>query len=147
MTTQEQLNADMKTAMKAHDKLSLNVIRMIKADMMNEKVKLGHDLTDEEMDAVVNRANKQRKDSLEEFKKGNRDDLVEQTEQELAVVAKYMPEQLSDAELRQIVQDTIDQVGASSKADFGKAMGALMPKIKGKADGGQVNKIVQEILS
>ncbi|GEP18652.1 GatB/YqeY domain-containing protein [Pediococcus argentinicus] len=147
MNVQDQIVADMKTAMKAHDKLTLNVVRMIKADLMNEKVKVGHDLTDEEVNTVVLRANKQRKESLEEFKKGNRDDLVQETEAELKVVAKYMPQQLSDDEVKQIVSDTIKEVGATSKADFGKVMGALMPKIKGKADGGKVNQLVKENLS
>ena len=99
------------------------------------------------MQTVLNREMKQRKDSLQEFTKAGREDLAEAVQEEINILTKYMPEQLSEAELRTIVSDIIAQTGASSKADMGKVMGALMPLVKGKADGALVNKLVQELLS
>ncbi|KAF0394000.1 GatB/YqeY domain-containing protein [Pediococcus pentosaceus] len=147
MNFTEQLNNDLKTAMKAHDKLSLSVIRMIKSEILNEQGRVGHELNDEDFSAVINRAYKQRKESINEFQKGGRDDLVQETEAELKVVEKYMPEQLSDEELQTIISDVIAETGATSKADFGKVMSKLMPKVKGKADGSKVNEIVKNTLS
>lgn len=147
MNFTEQLNNDLKTAMKAHDKLSLSVIRMIKSEILNEQGRVGHEWNDEDFAAVINRAYKQRKESINEFQKGGRDDLVQETEAELKVVEKYMPEQLSDEELQTIISDVIAETGATSKADFGKVMSKLMPKVKGKADGSKVNEIVKNTLS
>ncbi|MCH9266904.1 GatB/YqeY domain-containing protein [Pediococcus acidilactici] len=142
----KQINDDLKTAMRAHDKLSLSVIRMIKSELLNEQGRVGHELTEDDFATVINRAYKQRKDSIAEFKKGNRDDLVKETEAELKVVEKYMPKQLSDDELQEIINQVIEETGATSKADFGKVMSTLMPKVKGKADGAKVNEIVKNTL-
>lgn len=138
----------MKEAMKSKDKQALSVIRMVKASIQNEAIKLGKDqLTEEEELSVLSRELKQRNDSLQEFKSAGRDDLVEKINDELSVLQKYMPEQLSDEELAELVEDTIKAVGAESKSDMGKVMGALMPKVKGKADGSKVNKLVMQYLS
>ena len=145
MSLLSRLNADMKTAMKAKDKESLQVIRMIKSSIQNEQIKEGHDLTEEEL-TVLSREMKQRRDSLHEFEEAGRDDLAEKVKSEIVIVEKYMPEQLSDEEIRQLVQEAITQTGASSMKEFGKVMGAIMPKVKGKADGNQVNAIVKELL-
>ncbi|WP_412990238.1 GatB/YqeY domain-containing protein [Pediococcus siamensis] len=147
MSIVETVTADMKTAMKARDKQTLSVIRMLKAALMNEKVKVNHELTDEEAQAVIAREYKQRKESLDEFQKGNREDLVTETQAELKVVEKYMPKQLSQAEIEKIVATTIAEVGATGTSDFGKVMGAVMPKVKGKADGKLVNQAVKSQLS
>lgn len=135
MSVLAQLTEDMKTAMKAKDKDTLGTVRMLKSALQNEQIKVGHDLNDEEELTVIAREMKQRKDSMVEFGEAGREDLVEQLEKEIAVVAKYMPAQMSEAE-----------VGATSKADFGKVMGALMPKVKGKADGKVVNETVKTLL-
>ncbi|HBL1690228.1 TPA: GatB/YqeY domain-containing protein [Enterococcus faecium] len=145
MSLLSRLNDDMKTAMKAKDKESLQVIRMIKSSIQNEQIKEGHDLTEEEL-TVLSREMKQRRDSLHEFEEAGRDDLAEKVKSEIVIVEKYMPEQLSDEEIRQLVQEAITQTGASSMKEFGKVMGAIMPKVKGKADGNQVNAIVKELL-
>ena len=137
MSLLSRLNDDMKAAMKAKDKESLQVIRMIKSSIQNEQIKEGHDLTEEEELTVLSREMKQRRDSLHEF---------EEAGSEIVIVEKYMPEQLSDEEIRQLVQEAITQTGASSMKEFGKVMGAIMPKVKGKADGNQVNAIVKELL-
>ncbi|WP_125579932.1 GatB/YqeY domain-containing protein [Levilactobacillus cerevisiae] len=147
MSLETQLNTDLKTAMKAHDKLSLNVIRMMKAALTNEKVKQGHDLTSDEELTIVSRELKQRKESMEEFAKGNRDDLVEGVKAEIAIVEKYAPKQLSEDEVTTIVADSIAKVSASGMGDFGKVMGVVMPQVKGKADGAMVNKVVKTQLN
>ncbi len=100
----------------------------------------------EEELTVFSREMKQRKDSLSEFEKAGRDDLVEKVKVEIAIVEKYMPQQLTEEEIRQLVQEVMTQTGATSPKDFGKVMGAMMPKVKGKADGNQVNAIVKELL-
>jgi uncharacterized protein YqeY len=148
MSLLEQLNQDMKQAMKNKEKDKLIVIRMVKAALQNEAIKLGkNELSEEEDLTVLSRELKQRKDSLQEFKNADRLDLVEKTQAEIDILVDYMPEQLSEEEVSEIVKQTISEVNASSKADMGKVMGALMPKVKGKADGSLVNKLVQQQLS
>ncbi|GMA07819.1 hypothetical protein GCM10025886_09700 [Tetragenococcus halophilus subsp. flandriensis] len=147
MTLLTKLNDDMKAAMKGKDKKSLQVIRMLKASLQNEKINLGRDLTDEEELAIISREMKQRRDSLAEFEKVGRDDLAEKTKSEIAIVERYLPAQLTEDEVFQIVSQAIEQTGASSPKEFGKVMGVVMPKVKGKADGNQVNAIVKELLN
>ena len=147
MSLSDQIMADMKSAMKNHDKTTLNTVRMIKSALMNEKIKLGHDLTPDEELTVLNREKKQREESIDEFIKANRDDLAEETKKELAVVEKYMPKQMNQDELRAAVKETIDEVGAKGKSDFGKVMKALMPKIKGRADGKAASQAVRDQLN
>ncbi|NHM30365.1 GatB/YqeY domain-containing protein [Neobacillus terrae] len=147
MSLLERLNNEMKQAMKNKDKDKLSVIRMIKTSMQNEAIKLGRDLSEEEELTVLSREMKQRKDSLNEFDKAGRPDLVEKLQTEIAIVELYMPEQLSEKEVSGIVKETIEETGAKSKADIGKVMAAIMPKVKGKADGSLVNKLVQQHLS
>jgi uncharacterized protein len=147
MSLLDTLNQDMKQAMKNKDKQKLSVIRMLKASLQNEAIKHGHELNEEEELTVLAREMKQRKDSLQEFEKAGRADLVAGLQDEIAVLTPYLPKQLTEEELHEIVAQTISETGASSKADMGKVMGALMPKVKGKADGGLVNRIVQQQLS
>jgi uncharacterized protein len=135
MSLLEQVQADMKEAMKAKDKQTLAVVRQIKSAVMNEQINLGHDLTEEEELAVLAREVKQRKDSIAEFKAGNRDDLAEATQGELDVLAKYLPAQLSEDEIKQIVQKAIQKTGATGPADMGKVMGMVSGQTKGRADG------------
>ncbi|MDV2883974.1 GatB/YqeY domain-containing protein [Alkalihalophilus pseudofirmus] len=147
MNLLERLNVDMKNAMKNKDKQKLSVIRMVKSSLQNEQIKLGRELTDDDSLTVLNRELKQRKDSLHEFEQANREDLASKLRDEIAVLEDYMPEQLSEDEVSEIVKETMAEVGASTKADMGKVMGAIMPKVKGKADGGLVNRLVQQHLS
>lgn len=148
MTLLETLNQDMKQAMKNKDKITLSVIRMVKASIQNETIKLGKDsLSEDEELTILSREVKQRKDSLQEFKSAGRDDLVQQLETELDILQTYMPKQLTNEELEAIVQLTIEEVNATSKKDMGKVMSAIMPKVKGKADGSKINKLVQKQLS
>lgn len=141
------LNEDMKQAMRAKDKETLQVIRMLKASIQNEQIKKGQDLNDEEELTVLSREMKQRRDSLTEFEKADRTDLAEKVKKEIVIVENYLPPQLSEEEIRAIVQEAVTNTGATSPKEFGKVMGAVMPKVKGKADGNQVNAIVKELLN
>lgn len=147
MNLLEQINNDMKQAMKNKEKDRLSVIRMLKASLQNEALKFGRDLTEEEELTVLTREVKQRKDSLHEFEKAGREDLVEKIRTELNHIEMYMPEQLSEEEISEIVQQAILNTGATSKKEMGKVMAAVMPKVKGRADGSLVNKLVQQHLS
>lgn len=147
MSLTETLNGDLKAAMKARDKQSLSVLRMLKSALMNEKINAGHDLTADEEVSVISRELKQRRESLSEFEKADRQDLVDGVKAEIAIVEKYMPKQLSDDEVKKIVAATIQQVGATGKGDFGKVMGAVMPKLKGQADGKLINQTVKSLLN
>ena len=147
MSLSEQIMSDMKDAMKARDKVKLNTVRMIKSALMNEKIKAGHDLTADEELTVLSREKKQREESIAEFTKANRDDLVGETKQELAIVENYLPKQMTDEELNQAVSQAISETEAKGKSDFGKVMKALMPKIKGKADGKAASNAVRKQLS
>lgn len=147
MSLLDTLNADMKKAMKARDKETLSVVRMVKSSLQNEQIKVGHDLTEDEELTVLAREMKQRKDSKEEFAVANREDLATQLEKEMAILANYMPQQLSAEEVEGIVREVIQETNATSKADFGKVMSAVMPKVKGRADGKLVNATVKNLLS
>ena len=137
----------MKAAMKAKDKAKLKTIRMLKASLQNEKLAKQDDLTEQEELDILAREKKQRLDSLQEFKQAGRDDLVDEVEEELAIVAEYLPEPLSDDEVKEIIQSVIDSVDASGMQDMGKVMGAVMPKVKGRADGNFVSEVVKAKLS
>ncbi|CAD5898429.1 MULTISPECIES: GatB/YqeY domain-containing protein [Carnobacterium] len=141
------LNEDMKTAMRAKDKETLSVVRMLKASLQNEQIKLGEELNADQELTILAREMKQRRDSVAEFKKADRQDLVDKTQAEIEIVEKYMPKQLSEDEIKTIVSAAIAKVGASSMKDFGQVMGAVMPETKGKADGNEVNRIVKELLN
>lgn len=147
MSVLDQLNQDMKAAMKAKDKAKLKTIRMLKASLQNEKLAKQDDLTEQEELDILAREKKQRLDSLQEFKQAGRDDLVDEVEEELAIVAEYLPEPLSDNEVKEIVQSVIDSVNASGMQDMGKVMGVVMLKVKGRADGNFVSEVVKAKLS
>ena len=148
MSIKEQLTADMKEAMKSHDKDRLSVIRFVRGAIRQAEIDGGHkELSDEDVIGVISKEVKMRKDSLEEFRKGDRQDLVAQTEAEIAVLMPYLPQQLSEEEIRTFVKEAVEKSGASSQKDMGKVMGLLMPKVKGRADGKLVNSIVREMLN
>ena len=148
MTLKEQLQQDLITSMKAKDEVTTGTIRLIKAAILRlETAGEKKVATDEDVIQIIGKEMKQRKDSIEQFEKGNRPELAEKEKLEMAVLEKYLPAQLSEEEIRNIVAEVIASTGATGKSDLGKVMGALMPRTKGKADGGLVNKIVQELLS
>lgn len=145
-TLKDRLTADLKASMKAKDKIAKNTITLIRADIKQVEIDNKVELDDAGVTDVLARQLKQRRDSLAEFKKGGRDDLVEQTEKEIAVIEAYLPKQLTDAEIEVIVDETIAETGAESKKDMGKLMKVLMPKVKGVADGKRVSAIVGQKL-
>ncbi|MBS9334639.1 GatB/YqeY domain-containing protein [Fructobacillus sp. M1-13] len=147
MSLLEQVQEDMKTAMKAKDKMTLGVVRQIKSAVMNEQINVGHDLTEEEELSVLSREVKQRKESIAEFKDGGRDDLAADTQAELDVLAKYLPAQLSEEEIKQVVADAIEKTNATSPKDMGKVMGIVSAKTKGRADGKVVADTVKKALA
>lgn len=147
MSLDQTLLNDMKQAMKNKDKETVSVIRMLRSALQNEAIKKNGSLSEEDELAVLSRELKQRKDSLQAFDKADRHDLVEKLEFEIKVLQNYLPKQLTNEELEQIIQETINEVGASSKKDFGKVMSTVMPKVKGRADGKIVNQLVQKYLS
>ena len=148
MSIKDLLTEDMKQAMKDKEggKLRLSVIRMAKASIKNLEIDQKRDLTDEEVVTVLMKEVKMRQDSLEEFAKAGRTELVEQAEQEIAVLKKYLPEQLSDEELRELVKASVAETGAATAKDMGKVMAAVIPKTKGRADGKRINAMVRELL-
>ncbi|WP_406603096.1 GatB/YqeY domain-containing protein [Latilactobacillus sakei] len=147
MSLLEQLSSDLKTAMKAKDKLRLTVIRSLKTALTNTSISAGQDLSSDEELSVLSSQVKQRKDSLAEFEKGDRADLAEQTKAEIEIVQAYLPEQLDEAAVILIVDEAMQATGATGKADFGKVMQYVMPKVKGRADGAMVNQVVKSKLS
>ena len=142
-----QLNQDMKDAMRAKDKARLSVIRMVKAAIQNESINKGDELDSEEELTVLSREFKQRKESLGEFESAGREDLVAGLNVELKVIEEYLPTQLTEEEILAIVEEVIAETGATSKADFGKVMKVILPKVKGKADGSVISKLLQQKLS
>lgn len=149
MSLKEQLTEDMKQAMKAKEagKLRLSVIRMVRSAIKNVEIDSKKELNEEEVQAIVAKEVKMRRDSIDEFEKANRHDLVEQLEQEIAVLMPYLPQQLTEAEIRDLVSEAIASSGAASPKEMGKVMAVLMPKVKGRADGKLVNTIVRELLN
>lgn len=146
MNLSERLNEDMKQAMKGQDKFKLSTIRMVRSAIKNLEIDLKRTLDDNEVLEILSREIKQRKDSLQEFDKAGRDDLAVPLKAEIEIISQYLPVQLTEEEIKVIVQQTIQETGASSKADMGKVMSALMPKVKGRADGKLVNQAVQQFL-
>jgi len=141
-----QLQEELKAAMKAKDKASLTGLRNILGKLKARRIDKGEDLTEEECSQILKSSVKQLKDSIEQYKKGGRDDLAEIEVFELSLVEKYLPKQLSEDNVRTLVQKTIASIGAISIQDMGRVMGASMKELAGTADGEMVQKIVQEEL-
>jgi uncharacterized protein len=146
MSLKEVLQQDLKTAMKEKDSLRKNVIIMTRAGILQIEKDKKIDMDDEGVIEVIAKGAKQRKDAIPEYEKGNRLDIVENLQKEIDILMSYLPQQLSDDEVSRIVSETIFEVGAQSARDMGKVMSALMPKVKGRADGKLVNLIVKQQL-
>jgi len=147
MTLVEDINKDFLEAYKTKNETKSSVLRMLKSNLQSAEKEKGSVLDDDEAIKVVQKEAKQRNESISEFKKGGRKDLAEKEQNELEILETYLPEQLGKDEIKKIVEETITEVGATSKADMGKVMGAVMPKVAGKTDGGQVSKAANELLS
>jgi len=148
LTLKDRLVEDMKVAMKAKEegKVRLSVIRMARAAIKNAEIDKRIEFNDDQVIEVLAREMKLRRDALEVFGQADRPDKVKALEEEMVVLMDYLPQQLSEGEIRQLVQETVTTIGASGPKDLGKVMGQLTPKTKGRADGKLVNQIVREIL-
>lgn len=142
----EKLKQDMIEAMKKKDKETLTTIRLIKGEVDKEHIDKKREINDELVIEVINRGIKQRNDSITEFKKGSRQDLIEKVEKELEILKKYLPEQLTKEEVEKIITDAFTEVNPTSSKDMGKIMGLVTPKIKGKADMKEVSTSIKNRL-
>ncbi|MBS3983858.1 MAG: GatB/YqeY domain-containing protein [Dethiobacter sp.] len=142
----KQIQADMKQALKAGEKQHLSTLRMLLAALQNESIEKRTELTDEDIFTVIQREIKQRKNSIIEFRKGSREDLIQESEQEIAILAAYLPQQLSDEELEALAKQVISEVNATSAKELGLVMGKLIPLIKGKAAGNRVQAMAKKLL-
>jgi hypothetical protein len=165
MSLKGKIQEDLKEAIRNEEELKVLVLRQLSAAILNKekekrfKISKGKEdvsetdlgkesqLTDEEVIEVISSEAKKRKEAIGEFEKGERQDLVDKEKRELAVLQKYLPEQLSEEEIRQLAEKTIEKVGAKEIKDMGKVMAELMPKVKGKAEGAFVSKIVKDLLT
>lgn len=148
MSIKDQLTEDMKQAMKDREagKLRLSVIRMVRANIKNVEINEKKELNDDEVLAILLKEVKMRQDSLVEFEKAERSELAEQAKAEIEILKKYLPEPLSDEELRVMVAEAISETGSEGPKAIGKVMPAVMAKAKGRADGKRINQMVRELL-
>lgn len=143
MSLKQQILDEIKTAMKARDTETVSALRMVSSAIKNKEIEARpKELTDDDVISVLKKLSKQRKDSIEQFQKAGRDDLVASEQKELLVLEKYLPEQMGEAQITEIVESTIAEIGASSIKDMGKVMGAVTAKTQGAAD----NKLVSQIV-
>ena len=147
MALKQQIQADLIAAMKAKDEVRVSALRMLKAAILKFEVSGERkEATDADILGIIGKEVKQRRDSAEQFKNGNRPEMAEKEELEMTVLQTYMPPQLSEQELEKLVKETIAESGASDKKEMGKVMAVLMPKVKGRAEGATVNKMVAGLL-
>lgn len=147
MTLNEKLMADLKESMKNKDTVRKSVVTMIRAAIKQKEVDERVKLTEEDILDIISKQQKQRKDALAEFEKAQREDLIEQTKQEIEIIASYLPKQLTDEELETIVKDAINEVHAQSMKDMGRIMGKVNEVAKGRVDGKRINEMVKKLLA
>lgn len=143
----DRLLEDMQHSMRKGDRTAVSVIRMIRSAIGYEEIASGKSLDDQGILEIISKQAKQRRESVEQFLRGNRQDLVEKERDELEIILKYLPAQLGTDEIRKLAIQAVAAVHAQDLQDKGKVMGYIMPQVKGKADGSQVNQIVTELLS
>ncbi|MCB0748194.1 MAG: GatB/YqeY domain-containing protein [Ignavibacteriae bacterium] len=148
MSLKEKINSDLKDAMKSQDKIRLSTIRSIRALILEyEKSGADKELTPEDEIKMLSTAAKKRRESIEQFEIGGRTELAEKEKQELEIIQQYLPQQLTEEEILNKVKEIAVQIGASSKADFGKLMPMVIKELKGQADGNTIRKFVEQVLS
>lgn len=147
MTLKKKMDQEMILAAKAKDKIRLSALRLLKSGLHNREIDLKRELSEAEFLQLLSAMVKQRRDSIEQFEKGGRTDLVEKEEAELKVIQEFMPTPMSETELDAMIAEAIRETGAASVRDMGKVMAALMPKVTGKADGKMVGEKVKARLS
>ncbi len=146
----DQIASDLKDAMRARDDVRRRTLRSLRAALMNAEIEQrGHgdgELSEQKELAILRKAAKQREESIEQYEAAGRDELAQKERDELAVINEYLPQPLTDDELRDIIQSIVDDVGATSMADMGRVMGPAMSQLRGRADGNRVREIVEDIL-
>jgi uncharacterized protein YqeY len=147
MSIQAKLLDDMKAAMKSGDKIRLETIRGLRSQLKNREIEKGENLSPDDEIQVLTTESKRRKESIEQFKAGQRFDRAEEEQKELNIILEYLPQQLTDQEIASLVEETIAELSASSSSDMGKVMGKIMPQVKGRADGKVIQRIVQQKLA
>lgn len=147
MTLKETIEKDLIESMKEKDENTLSVLRMLKSAIKNKEIEIKKDLEDADITAAIQSQIKSRRDSVEMFEKADRQELAEKEKAEIEILQKYLPEQMSEEDIRAIIQKAISETGAAGIQDMGKVMGKIMPEVKGKADGSMVSSIVKEELS
>ncbi len=147
MTLLEKITRDMKAAMKAGNKEKLSALRMVLSQVKNKQIEKKEPLEDDEILRIIQGLVRQSNDAIAQFKQGHRADLVKKEETFISICQAYLPEQLSEEDLKKLIRETIDEVSAVTLKDMGKVMKAVMPKVAGRADGKRVNQIVRAILS
>ncbi len=146
----QKLQEELRQSMLARNELKTSVLRMLLSAINYYEIQkggAGYEASEEDVLSVIQSQAKQRQDSIEQFKNAKRQELVDKEQKELEFLQAYLPEQMGEEEIKKLVKDTISQTNAASMQDIGKVMGALMPKVKGKADGNLVNKLVKQALS
>ena len=143
----EKILIDLKNAMKNQNRELLSVIRMVKGAIQMEEIKVKHELSDEEVITIIGREIKTRKESIKEFEKGGRQDLIDKTSREVEILSKYMPAQMSEEEIIKVIDEVFAKVNPTGPSDMGKVMGTIAPLVKGKADLGLVNTKIKEKLN
>ncbi len=146
MPLKEMLMDDFKEAMRTKNKITKNVVTMVRAAIKQREVDERVELVDADIIDIIAKQIKQKKDSISDFEKGKRQDLIDLTNEEIKILLEYLPPQLSDEELDSIVKKAVEQTGAQTKKDLGKLMAVIMPQVKGKADGKYVNEIVAKYI-
>jgi len=141
-----EIQDTMKAAMKSGDRLTLSALRLLLSALHNDEIKLRRELTSEDIWQIISTLCKQRQESIEYFRKGKRDDLVEKEEAELAVLRRFLPDPLSEEEVRALIRASIEEVGAKGIQDLGKVMKRVMPKVTGRTEGKRVSELAREIL-
>lgn len=147
MSLADRLQEDLHRAMRAGDTLRVSTIRLARAAIHNAAIERGRPLSDAEVEEILAGETTRRREAIELYARGGRDDLVKKESLEMAILADYLPAPLTDADLRRIVTETVEQLQAKSPADIGRVMAAVMPKVKGRADGAVVNRLVREHLT
>ena len=143
----DTIRSEMTTAMRERDTQRRDTLRLLIAALDNARIAAGRELSDDDAIVALQREAKQRRESIEEYRKGSRDDLVEAEQAELGIIEAYLPSQLGEDELRAMAQEVIAERGASGSGDLGAVMGPLMQRVRGRADGRQANAIVRELLA
>jgi len=142
----EQIQSDLKTALKMNDSLLVSTLRLLLSEIHNKKIEKQAELTEEEVIAVLRKEAKKRQESIEAYQKAGRQELADKESKELLILSKYLPQEMDSQELEKVIKEVIAEVGAQGAGDFGKVMGRVMSKVKGQIDGAKVSEAVKKLL-